>query len=232
MVDHARRWIASPYPDVRLWAALILVRDGDTAHNEGLDTLEPLLEGPDAVDRYIQASPTMLASPSPRVRRLADALFPHIDPHIHTGNDLQLNWVFQLYFVDGRKECLDFLIKALDDYTPEPNTYNVSGDPIYCTDGLAFWLGTWGRGLIQSPAAPSSTGNIAPGSRNSSTPSSPLSSRANPPLFMRPGRTSMSNTCLRHPRVVTPLKKPPELRISVRAGLSLVIGASTMGSHR
>ena len=151
MVTYARQWIKSPNPEVRLWASLILVRDGDVAHDEGLDTLEPLLGAQDAVDRYLEAAPTLLASSSPRARRLAAALFPRINVHVHEGNDLQMNWVFQLYFVNGRKECLDFLIKALDDYTIDPNTHNDSGDPVYLTDSMAFWLGTWGRGLTQSP---------------------------------------------------------------------------------
>jgi len=151
MVTYARQWISSPNPGVRLWASLILVRDGDVAREEGFETLEPLLSGPDVVDRYIEAAPTLLASPSPRAQQLAAALFPQINVHIHEGNDLQMNWIYQLYFVNGRKECLDFLIKALDDYTIDPTTHNVSGDPVYLTDSIAFWLGTWGRGLTQSP---------------------------------------------------------------------------------
>lgn len=151
MVDHARQWVKSPYPDVRLWASLILVRDGDVAHDEGFDTLEPILRGDDAVERYVEAAPTLLASPSPRARTLAAALFGRINPHSHEGNDLSMNEMFKLYFFAGRRECLDFLLAALDDYTVDPNSHNVSGDPIYLTENIAFWLGTWGRGLMGAP---------------------------------------------------------------------------------
>jgi hypothetical protein len=151
MVDHARQWIKSPNAEARLWASLILIRDGDTAHDEGFNTLEPLLTGYDAERRYIMAARTLLASSSPRARQVAAAVFQKIDPRQHQGDDLQLNWMYKLYFVASRRECLDFLIKMLDDYTVDPNSGNATGPPPYSTTNQVFYLGTWGRHMMESP---------------------------------------------------------------------------------
>jgi len=153
MVDEARKWVKSPYPEVRLWASLILMRDGDVAHDEGLATLEPLLSGREALDRYMEAAPALLASPSPRARRLAAGLFPRIDVHKDDANGIFMDWMFRRYFLAGRQECLDFLLLALDDYTIDPNIHDVAGNPHYSSDGVVQGIGMWSlRHIRRQPA--------------------------------------------------------------------------------
>lgn len=116
-VPYARKRIRDRDPEVRFWAALILLRHGDKARLEGLDVLRPVLErvkGKQALLHFIWAIDDLIATRREEALKVACLILDHdplrIDPE----------WVpvagvlLRRLFLGGRKECLDYLLAKLD----------------------------------------------------------------------------------------------------------------------
>lgn len=113
-VDAARSWIKQTggknNDSVRFWSALILLRDGDKAHLEGLAELRPLLEKDDGSSLYPQAIESLLATKNDEAAALASGILkkPRFD----------LGWsntpILHRLLLAGRDEALIYLTERLD----------------------------------------------------------------------------------------------------------------------
>jgi hypothetical protein len=110
--------------EIRFWSALILVRDGDHAKDEGLDVLRDFLDKDDGTFYYPHAIPTLLATKNEKLMALACGVLKK--PGI-------LNWAgdgadqIRRFFLAGRPECRDFLIAELKNTSPGQETQFVTG---------------------------------------------------------------------------------------------------------
>jgi len=108
----ARTWIRSADKGTRFWAALILLKHGDTAKQEGQDVLAEVLAKDDGSDFYPRAIDPLLAAKTESALTLALGILrkPRFFDHFnfHTSD------VLHRLFLTGRRECLDFLLQKLD----------------------------------------------------------------------------------------------------------------------
>ena len=143
LAPEARGWVKSPNPELRFWAALILVRDGDVKNGEGLDVLEQYLESSPGVEGYLQAAETLLASPSRKASAVTVGVFQpkyyeSLRESSFRGSDL-----LKRYFLAGKKECCDFLMAQMDDLKVDPNVISSSGRPAFLSDALVDQISCW-----------------------------------------------------------------------------------------
>jgi hypothetical protein len=111
----ARRWIESTDEMTRFWAALILVKHGDTSKGEGLDVLGEFLANDKEGYDFRHAVRPLLAAKTEPAARLAAAILPKLKFH---PSSFGAEAILQRLFLAGRSECLDFLVEKLDSEEP------------------------------------------------------------------------------------------------------------------
>jgi hypothetical protein len=106
---------AQDVSEIRFWSALILVRDGDRAKDEGLDILRGYLDKDDGTFYYPRAVPTLLATKDEKLAVLACGVLKK--PGILNSPRDEADQIRRL-FLAGRPECRDLLLAELKDMTP------------------------------------------------------------------------------------------------------------------
>jgi hypothetical protein len=145
MADQARQWIKANAPakepvlgqstmddygsaqsvdEIRLWSALILLKDGDRSKYEGLDVLQPILDKDDSSFFYPRAIPTLLATKDEKLIGVACGVLKK--PALLTSAWDSADQIRRL-FLAGRPECRDFLIAELKDTVPGKDTETSMG---------------------------------------------------------------------------------------------------------
>lgn len=116
-VPYARKWIRDRDPEVRLWAALVLLRHGDKAKLEGLDVLRAVLEraeGEQALVFFTWAMDDLLTARREEATKVA-CLLVGKDPLAVAPDWMYVSSrLLHRLFLAGRRECLDHVLAKLD----------------------------------------------------------------------------------------------------------------------
>jgi hypothetical protein len=144
-VGAAREWLASKEDEVRFWAALMLLRDGDK--NEGFAELKALLPQTAGYNYYAWALATLLARKEEATQALACSVLrkPGFSDCFSDNGFFQYERLHILNYLllTGRQEVLDFVTNALDDAKDGGQVFSDEQEKfvkVLRQDNVALWL--------------------------------------------------------------------------------------------
>jgi len=146
IVPAARRWIGCGDDAAQFWAALILLTYGDTAWDEGLDTLKSLIEKDREREWLRKAVEPLCRTRREACLRLACSIFDRAEGERPVlGGERAL----RALFLAGRQECLDWMLVRLDSDKATGSSIGATVDGKACSraetesDEVADIVVTW-----------------------------------------------------------------------------------------
>ncbi|MCW8133616.1 MAG: HEAT repeat domain-containing protein [Planctomycetota bacterium] len=117
---HARRWLKDADVPTAFWAALILLKHGDPAKEEGMDVLQKALPGDKELEFYPFAVQPLLATKREAALGLAAGI---LKQERFSGSESDHQHILKALLLAGRDEAMAFIAKEFENQKDSGTSY-------------------------------------------------------------------------------------------------------------